>query len=151
MHKSGAGPHAAPARARCANVVVHFPTWTERVAFVRSTDGIDHFSSHGVTEITETVERLEGARFAAQTVCGFVRRSDSLCSVTRAAWESTLFVPRVVRRWTSKTVARIGVKRRDKAIEPTGCDLHAGFEQHEDVSVSEGSETIEAGGSASCV
>src|SRR6185369_13542800 len=107
MHKRGTRPHAAPARARRTNVVVHFPTWTERVAFIGGANRLYHFSSHGVTEIAETVERLEGAHFAAKTFRGVVCRRDDLCGIARAAWKGALLVPRVVRRWTSKTVARI--------------------------------------------
>src|SRR5215210_3161454 len=61
INKSSTGPHAAPAGTRRANVVVHFPARPERVTFIGSANGVDHFTSHYVTEISETVQRFERA------------------------------------------------------------------------------------------
>src|SRR5262249_12400712 len=61
-----AGPHAAPAGASGANVVIHLPTRPQAVGFVRRAHIFDHLAPDGVTKIREAIERLQHARLAPE-------------------------------------------------------------------------------------
>src|SRR5207249_135861 len=62
----GAGPDAAPAGTRGADVVVHLPAWSQAVALVGPADRLDDLAPHGVAEIGQAVERLQRARHCAE-------------------------------------------------------------------------------------
>src|SRR5262245_18483302 len=59
MNVSGTSPHATPGGPRRADIVVHFPAWSETVAFVGEADGFDNFAAYGVAKIGQTVERFQ--------------------------------------------------------------------------------------------
>ena len=96
MNIGRANPDRAPSSSRGANVVVHLPTWAERIIFIGGADLIDEFTSNCVTKIGETVKWLERSNVAAKPPRRFGRIScDLVICITRVR-EHALFVPRVV-------------------------------------------------------
>jgi hypothetical protein len=93
LHIRRAYPHGAPARARGADIEIHFPTWAETIAFVRSADGIHDFAAYGITEICQTVEWFERARFLAIPRGNLLRCFPHLGNGASAVRPDTLLVP----------------------------------------------------------
>src|SRR4051812_32694082 len=66
VHVSRARPNSTPAGALRANVVIHFPARAGAITFVSRADAFDYLAAHGVTEISQTVQRLEGPQLIAK-------------------------------------------------------------------------------------
>src|SRR6185312_9332566 len=96
MNVGAANPDAAPTRARCANVVVHFPAWTEPVTFIRRSHGVDHFSTHDVTKLRQAKERFERSHFAPELRGGLGSSSLDFVPAPSSLFVNALFIPRTV-------------------------------------------------------
>src|SRR5260370_10624723 len=118
MHVSRGGPHTAPARAGCADIIIHLPARSEAVTLVSEADGFDHLATHAIAEIGETVERLQCPH---PRTCA-VNRGDSCSgSVVRNSLrrrEDALFVPGPVCGGTGQTVAWLGGQGGQQRMQP---------------------------------
>src|SRR5262245_9813571 len=126
--ESGAGPHPAPSGPRRANVVIHLPARPQPIILIRRADLVDHLAPHGVTEVRQTVERLQRPALIAEPLGCFPRRARNLGHRATGVRKNSLFIPGVIRGGTGKTIGRIGVERHDQPFKPVGSDARPTFE-----------------------
>src|ERR1041385_144495 len=146
-----ANPDTAPAGPRGANVVIHFPARPERISLVRGADRFDHLTTHDVTEISETIKRLERAHFLPESLLCLRNRKRHVVFTRSGAREYALLVPAVVGRGTCESILTIVIESPQQMFQPTSANSGSAFEQHDYFRLRICREPIETGCRADAV
>src|SRR5689334_2688907 len=88
-----AGPHSLEPGASCTDVVIHLPARPQTIPFISLANRIENIAPHYVTEIRQTVERLQRPLPEAKPLDCLFCRTRNLFRAAGCIRKNSLFIP----------------------------------------------------------